>query len=316
MKRLVTGVKPTGDIHLGNYFAAIKPAVELQQEYESFIFVADIHALNSVTDAQGLRNGTLEVAKAYLAAGLDPERVTLFQQSMLPHGELAMMIGAQTGIGLLERAHAYKDAKAKNSPINFGLFSYPVLMAADILMYQAEIVPVGKDQHQHLEMAREIGERFNHLYGETFTLPQPLMHNVPTIPGLDGRKMSKSYNNVIGLFEEPDALRQKVMKIVTAPELKAPEEDTVFGLYKLVAPTEAVAALHTRYTEKTISYKEAKELLAEALITFVQPIQEKKAYFDAHEDEVKDILSKGATRAQEVASQTMQTVRERTGLLL
>lgn len=319
-KRLVTGIKPTGTLHLGNYFAAIKPALALQEEYESYIFVADVHALNALTDSKALQENILQTAKAYLAAGLDPQKATLFQQSQLPHGELAMMVGAQTTLGLLERAHAYKDAVAKGNPINFGLFSYPVLMAADILLYQAELVPVGKDQHQHLEMAREIAERFNHLYGQTFVLPKALEHNVPTILGLDGRKMSKSYNNVIGLFDAPEVITQKVMRIVTdskrPEEPKDPDTDTLFSLYSLVASAEEVQVMRKRYLEGGISYKEAKEMLAAAIIAYVQPIQENKVTLDANEDEVRRILKEGAERAQVIAQQTMQTTRERLGLIL
>ena len=320
MKRLVTGIRATGDIHLGNYFAAIKPAVELQSQYESFIFVADVHSLNTVTDSAKLRGHILQTVKAYLAGGLDPAQTTLFQQSRLPHGNLALMVGAQTSLGLLERAHAYKDAQAKGESVNFGVFSYPVLMAADILMYQAEVVPVGRDQHQHLEMTREIAERFNHLYGKTFTLPQAFIHDVPTIPGLDGRKMSKSYGNVIGIFEEPEDIRKKVMKIITdskrPEEPKDPDTDTVFSIYKLVSSSEDTESLRKRYVEGGISYKDAKELLAEALVSYLAPIQAKKRELDEDEGKIIRILDEGAERAQVVADQTMKLVRERVGVAL
>jgi tryptophanyl-tRNA synthetase len=319
-KRLITGIQTTGTIHLGNYFAAIKPAIDMQAEYESFLMLADVHALNSVTDPKVLRSNILETAKAWIAAGLDKESTALFQQSQLPHGELALMISAQMGIGFLERAHAYKDAIAKEKSINFGLFSYPVLMAADILMYNAEIVPVGKDQHQHLEMAREVAERFNHLYGKTFLMPQAFEHEVPTIPGLDGRKMSKSYNNVICIFEAPEDIRKKVMKIITDSKLpeepKDPETCTVFGIYKLVASPEAIEVMRQRYIKGGISYKEAKETLAEALLAYLKPMQERKAALDQDEAQVIRILEEGAARASVVAQTTMQTVRERLGLLL
>jgi tryptophanyl-tRNA synthetase len=318
MKRSITGIRATGDIHLGNYFAAIKPMVDLQDTYESFIFVADVHALNTVTDPKKIRANILQTVKAYLAAGINPERTVLFQMSRLPHGDLAMMIGAQTGLGFLQRAHAYKDAEAKGESVNFGVFSYPVLMAADILLYQAEIVPVGKDQHQHLEMTREIAEKFNHLYGKTFAMPQTFEHDVPTIPGLDGRKMSKSYGNVIGIFEEPEEIRKKVMKIITdskrPEEPKDPDTCTVFAIYKLVSSPEATEAMRKRYVEGGISYKEAKEALADALLAYLKPLQEREAALS--DEEVIAILEDGAKRAQVIADQTIKLVRERVGVAL
>jgi len=320
MKRLITGIRATGDIHLGNYFAAIKPMVDLQHEYQAFIFVADVHALNTVTDPQKIRANIMQTVKAYLAAGIDPVHTTLFQMSQLPHGDLAFMIGAQTSMGLLERAHAYKDAEAKGESVNFGVFAYPVLMAADILLYQAEVVPVGKDQHQHLEMAREIAERFNHLYGKTFTPPQTYEHEVPTIPGLDGRKMSKSYGNVIGIFEEPEEIRKKVMKIITdskrPEEPKDPETDTIFAIYRLVSTPEDTEVLRKRYVEGGISYKEAKDMLADNLLAYLKPIQERKAALDANESEIIRILDDGAKRALIIATETMNLVRQRTGVAL
>ena len=317
-QRLVTGIKPTGDIHLGNFFTAIRPVIEMQDQYDCYIFMADLHALNQRTDAEGLRRSIIEIAKAYLAAGLDPQRVALFQQSRLPHAELETMIGAQIGLGLLERAHAYKDAIAKGNSISYGLFSYPVLMAADILLYQAEVVPVGRDQHQHLEMTREIAERFNHLYGKTFVLPKAVETPFETIPGLDGRKMSKSYNNVIGLFDPPDVLEQKIAKIVT--DSKRPEEpkdpnDTIGQLYKLVNPTSAESFLKV-YAQGGVSYREAKQLLHAAVVGFLAPIQERKQALDLDEDQVLEVLEQGAARARVVADKTVEEVKQKLGLIL
>lgn len=320
MQRLITGIKPTGSIHLGNYFSAIRPMVERQAEYECLLFVADVHALNQVSEAETLRAQILETAKAYLACGLDPERVTLFQQSVMPNAEIALLIGAQVGLGHLERAHAFKDAKANGRQVNFGLFSYPILMAADILAYQAEVVPVGVDQHQHLEMAREIAEQVNNRYGQLFVLPQALATTSPTIPGLDGRKMSKSYENVIGLFEAPEEIRKKVMRIVTdskAPEEpKNPEQDTIMQLYRLVAAPDAADALADHYRRGGLSYREAKEILADALVTYLQPIQERKAELDTQEDMVKKILADGAAKARPLAEASLLALKQKLGLTL
>lgn len=320
MQRLLTGIKATGNFHLGNYFSAIAPMLERQEKYEPYLFIADLHSLNTMTDPAQLKSSILEIAKTYLVAGIDPDKTTMYQQSALPSSNLATILGAQVGLGLLERAHAYKDAKAKSAPINFGLFSYPVLMAADILLFQADIVPVGKDQQQHLEMTREIAERFNHLYGQTFTLPQALISDIPVIPGLDGRKMSKSYNNTIGIYDDPDTIRAKCAKIVTdsktPAEPKDPAQDTIAMLYKLVATPEQYQELEHQYQEGGLSYKEAKERLMVALIQFTTPLRECKAQYDANPDQVIEILEAGAERAGALANQTLQTVKTKVGLLL
>jgi tryptophanyl-tRNA synthetase len=319
-KRLVTGIRPTGDIHLGNYFAAIKPTIDLQNEYDCYIFVADLHALNQRSDADGLNRSILEITKAYLAAGLNPERVHLFQQSALPHPELAWMIGAQVGIGVLERAHAFKDSVANGSDVNFGLFSYPVLMAADILMYQADVVPVGKDQQQHVEFARDWAERFNNLYGQTFTLPKAIHpEGIETVPGLDGRKMSKRYANVVGLFDTAEVLEKKIMKITT--DSKLPEEpkdggDTIAQLFSLVATPEAAADFLAQYTAGGMGYRQAKEELLAAVLTFLKPIQERKAALDQDEQQVRDVLKRGAEAAREVATETIAKARQHLGLVV
>jgi tryptophanyl-tRNA synthetase len=319
MKRLLTGIKPTGDIHVANYFAAIRPAVEMQGDYESFVFLADLHALNQVSDPKKLARDTMEIAKAYLAAGLDPEQVCLFQQSRLPHAELSVLLSSSTGLGLLERAHAYKDAVAKGKSINVGTFYYPVLMAADILMYDADVVPVGKDQKQHVEIAREIAQRFNHTYGHAFVVPEELIReDIASVPGLDGRKMSKSYDNVIGLFDDAATVSKKVSRIVTdskrPEEAKDPETDTIFQIYRLVAPEADVAALRGAYLAGGMSYKEAKDRLAAALNAFLDPMRAKKAELDANEDYVRDVLEAGAMRARQIAEPKMEMIRQLVGL--
>jgi tryptophanyl-tRNA synthetase len=320
MKRLVSGIKPTGDIHIGNYFGAMQQMLSFQNEYECFLFVADLHAFNQIQDAEQMRKGIVEIAKAYLAIGIDPTKVTLFQESQVSsHSELTILLNSLTSLGLLERAHAVKDARAKNKPINAGLLEYPVLMASDILLYHADVVPVGEDQQQHLEMTREMAERFNHLFGDYMTLPQGVHGDVGTIKGTDGQKMSKSYNNVIGLFESPEAVTQKVMRITTdskAPnESKDPEIDTLFAFHKLFSKDE-LPELAERYRKGDIGYKESKDILAKNMNIFLDPIRTKKAELDTKEDYVLDILKEGATKARPIASATLAEVQRRIGLEL
>ncbi len=319
MKRLLTGIKPTGSIHIGNYFGAIQQVLNMQDQYECYIFVPDIHALNQIQDPALLRSIILEITKAYLAVGIDPNRTILYQQSHLPNAELATILASSTSLGLLERSHAFKDAQAKSKAVNAGLFFYPVLMAADILLFQAEVVPVGEDQRQHLEIAREIAERFNHVYGQTFVLPQAVhAPEVPTIKGIDGQKMSKSYNNVIGLFDAPDVVTKKVMQITT--DSKRPEEpkdtsDTLFSLYQLVAKPEDLTVMRDAYLNGGMGYKEAKDRLAVALNLFLDPLRAKKAELDQNEDYVRDTLKSGAEKARKVATVTMDDVYRKTGLI-
>jgi tryptophanyl-tRNA synthetase len=319
--RLVSGVKPTGNVHLGNYFAAMRQFVELQAAYHSFVFIADLHALNQIHRPDELAGNVLEVAKAYLAVGLDPEKVTLFRQSEVPeHAELCWVFNSITSMGLLERAHAYKDAVARGEKsIMVGLFDYPVLMAADILLYRPEVVPVGQDQQQHLEMTVDIAQRFNHLFGETFPLPQALIdREMPTVPGIDGRKMSKSYDNVIGLFDSDEEIRKKVMSIKTdsrqPEEPKDPERCTVFALHKLVTPEPTLSELRQRYLEGQIGYKESKELLAESLLAFLAPIKAKKAELDARPEFVREVFARGKEMAGAEAQSTLREVKEKVGL--
>lgn len=332
--RLVSGVKPTGNVHLGNYFGAMRQFVRLQDSYDCRIFIADLHALNQIHNPAELRNNTLEIAKTYLAIGLDPSKVTLFKQSDVPLVcELCWIFNSITSMSLLERAHAYKDSQAKNVPVNMGLFDYPVLMAADILIYGADVVPVGRDQKQHLEMTVDIGQKFNHVYGEVFKQPKALIGGevrgvdeseigteTGAVVGLDGRKMSKSYNNVIGLFDSMEVLQKKVMSIKTdsrgANEAKDPETDTVYAFYSLVASPENLSKLKERYLAGNISYKESKELLLEELKGFLAPIQAKKAELDANPEYVKRVLAEGAEKAEIEAKEMMQVVREKVGLAL
>lgn len=318
-QRLLSGVKPTGAIHIGNYFGALKQWLDLQdQGYECFAFLPDLHALNQVHDAKQLSHNIYETAVTYLSVGLDPAKVSIFRQSQVSaHAELCWIFNAITSIGLLERAHAYKDAQAKGEHITVGTFDYPVLMAADILLYHPDVVPVGSDQQQHVEIANDIAGRFNHLYGQTFAPVKALiLPEVATVPGLDGRKMSKSYNNVIGLFDAPEVIRKKVMGITTdskAPGEPKSIESTLFQLHSLVLDVEAKASLQKRYAEG-ISYKEAKETLADAMIAFVQPIQARRIQIEAEEGYVAKILQDGKEKAQALAQATLEDVKHKVGL--
>jgi tryptophanyl-tRNA synthetase len=318
--RLLSGVKPTGDIHIGNYFGAMKQFVDLQDKYDSFIFIADLHGLNQIHEPEKLSKLIREIASAYLAIGLDPKKVTIFRQSEIAeHSELCWIFNCITSLGALERAHAYKDAKAKGLTINAGLFDYPVLMAADILLYKPDVVPVGADQQQHIEMTVDIVERFNHLFGDTFTTPKGLiMQEAGIIPGLDGRKMSKSYSNVIGLFDPPEVIRRKVASIITdskrPDEPKDPQNCKVFALHRLFSPNE-LANLGQRYRTGKIGYKESKDLLAENIIRYLDPIQSRKRELDAHPLIVNQCLAEGREKALPIARVTIKEVKQRVGLL-
>jgi len=318
-KKLLSGVKPTGNIHIGNYFGAMKQFVDLQNDYESFIFIADYHALNQVKNCRILSQNILEIAKAYLSIGLNPQKVVLFKQSDVPLvTELCWIFNSLTPMGLLQRAHAYKDAQAKKIPIDMGLFDYPVLMAADILMYNADVVPVGEDQKQHLEIAQEIARLFNNYYGETFKIPSALIdEGMAVIKGTDGRKMSKSYDNTIGLFDSRKEVAEKIMSIVTdsraADEPKDPETCNIFALHKLFSKFQ-IDLLKTRYQEGSISYKESKEILIDNLNNFLDPIRLKKKELDDNPKFVFDVLARGAEIATKVATVKMEQVRQKIGV--
>lgn len=320
-KRLLSGVKPSGRPHIGNYLGALRQFVALAQTHESFVFVADYHALNTVHDGAQLRELTRDLVLDYLAIGLDPKQVTLFKQSDVPeHTELCWIFNTLTTMPYLMRAHAFKDAQAKNKDINVGTFDYPMLMAADILLYEPDIVPVGADQKQHIEFARDTAEKFNTTYGSTFKLPEPHIPDaVATIQGLDGQKMSKSYNNTIPLFGTPDVLRKACMSIVTdskgVEEPKDPDACNVFALHKHVSTNE-LPELERRYREGGIGYKESKEILADNLVALVAPLSERRAELEKDAGVVARVLAEGALRAQAVASVTMQEVRNKVGVSL
>ncbi len=320
-KRLLSGIKPTGDIHIGNYFGAMRQFLEYQDKYESFIFVADYHALNQEKNPEKIRKNTLEIVKAYLSIGLDPKKVHIFKQSDVPEvTELCWILNCITPIGILQRAHAYKDSIAKGKPVNMGLFDYPVLMAADILIYDSDIVPVGEDQKQHIEITQDIAMKFNKIYGKTFKIPEGLIReNVATIKGIDGRKMSKSYNNVIGLFDSKEKIKEKVMKIVTDSrgiyEAKDPEKCNIFYYHKLFTPPKQLEKIRKRYKEGKISYKESKEILVENINKFLEPIREKKKALDRNESLVKKILEEGKKYARKAAENKIKIVKRKIGVI-
>lgn len=311
-KILLSGVKPTGRPHIGNYFGAMRQFVNLQnQDYRAYIMIADLHALTTLQEAQKLKEDTLNLAIDYLAIGLNPEKVTLFKQSDVPaHTELAWIFDCITTMPYLMRAHAYKDAEAKNKEVNAGLFTYPMLMAADILLYSPDVVPVGKDQKQHVEYARDTAEKFNRLFGETFKLPEPMiLSEVETVPGIDGQKMSKSYGNTIPLFAEDEDIKKLVMSIVTDSSGERPEN--VYQIHKLFRSTEELDKL---YKEKKGKYKDLKEELIADLTAFIAPLREKRKSIAANPEKVIEILRKGGEQAKESAKIKMTEVRERVGI--
>lgn len=311
---LVSGIKPTGDLHIGNYFGAMRQLVELSKsgKYRPYIFVADYHALNSMQDAEDMRKRTRELVMAYLAVGLDPEKVVLFKQSEVPaHTELCWIFDTITTMPYLMRAHAYKDAEAKNKEISVGAFNYPLLMAADILLYDAEIVPVGQDQKQHIEYARDTAEKFNRVFKtEAFKLPQPyIMPEVAVVPGTDGQKMSKSYGNVISLFTSRDDLVKSVMSIVTDSGGERPEN--VYQIHKLVRSGQELEQL---YTENQGSYKALKEALIEDLDAFLAPMREKYKELESNLDIVEEVLARGKQEARATSEAKMEQVRKAIGV--
>ena len=319
-KRALSGIKPSGTPHLGNLLGMLQPAIGLQETHDCYYFIADYHALTTMRDATKMKRHSMEVAATYLALGLDPERAVFFRQSDIPEVcELTWFLSCMTGMGLLERAHAFKDARAKGKEVNHGLFAYPVLMAADILLYNSNVVPVGKDQKQHVEMTRDIAQRFNTSFGEVLTLPEPLIREeVMTIPGLDGRKMSKSYGNVIELFASPKQLRKQVMRIVTdsktMEEPKDPDTCNVFALYQLLADPKDIEGLAEKYRAGNFGYGHAKQAVYELLMDRLGPARERYVELLASPETIERILATGAARARKTACKVMLEVREATGI--
>ena len=323
MKRILSGIKPTGAPHLGNYFGMMRPCIALQEQGEAFYFIADYHALTTVRDAADLRAHTRGVALDFLACGLDPTRAVLFRQSDVPeHTELAWILSCVTPMPMLENCHAYKDHVAKDRTPNHGLFAYPVLMAADILLYDSNVVPVGRDQKQHVEVTRDLASLMNRLYAKSaplFTVPEAsILPNVATVIGLDGQKMSKSYNNTIPLFEDEKPLRKKIMGIVTdstpVESPKDPTGSTIVALYRLFASDAEVAKLEEDFRAGGTGYGDFKKRLFEALWEFFRPMREKRTALAADPGHVEKVLHDGSQRARAVAVRTMERVRAAIGL--
>lgn len=318
--RVLSGIQPSGQLHLGNYFGMMQPALALQGSGEVFLFIANYHALTTVTDPDLLRRATLDVACDFLACGLDPDQVVFYRQSDVPEvTELTWLLSVVTPVGLLERCHSYKDKMAKGIAASHGLFSYPVLMAADILAVQSTVVPVGRDQKQHVEVARDLALKFNHRFGEVFTVPEPLIaEEVAVVPGLDGQKMSKSYDNTIEIFGNPKTVRGKIMRIVTdsktVEEPKDPDQSLIYALYKLLATPEEQAELAGRYRAGGMGYGEAKQALFDKFEATFGPLREKRATLAADPAGVERILADGAARAREEIRRTLQAARRAVGL--
>jgi tryptophanyl-tRNA synthetase len=319
--RVLSGIQPTGRFHLGNYFGAIQQYIELQHHDQAFYFIADLHALTTIHDAEELQQHTQDAALDLLALGLDPEQATLYRQSDVPEvTELTWLLMTVTQMSLLEKCHAYKDKIAKGLAADAGLFTYPVLMAADILAYDSNLVPVGQDQVQHLEVTRDIAQRFNHLYKtEVFVLPEGhVLKETSKVPGTDGEKMSKSYGNTIGIFEPPKKLRKKFMSIKTdstpVEEPKNPEACSVFDLYKLFANADEQSALAERYRAGGMGYGEAKQTLYEKAMEHFAEARERREELEKNPTEVEDILQAGAAKARAKAKEVLNRAREACGL--
>lgn len=318
--RVLSGIQPTGRFHWGNYFGAIRQYIDLQDGNDAFYFIANLHALNTIRDPALLRQYVHDAALDLLAMGLDPNKACLYVQSDVPEvSELCWLLLTGTPMGLLERCHAYKDKKAKGLPADAGLFTYPVLMAADILMCDADVVPVGEDQLQHIEVCRDIAAGFNHHFGETFVLPKgKVLAGAAKVPGIDGEKMSKSYNNTLELFEDPKTLRKKIMRITTdsrpMEEPKEPEGDHLYQLFLLFASESEAAEMAALYRRGGFGYGEVKKALADQAEKFLAAPREKRAALAARPDDVRDILAAGARRAREQAAKVLDRAQRACGV--
>ena len=319
--RILSGIQPSGALHLGNYFGMMRPAIELQEKGEAYYFIANYHSMTSLYEAEARRRNSLDVALDFLACGLDPKRSVFFRQSDVPEvTELAWMLTTVTPMGLLERCHSYKDKVAKGLPVNHGLFAYPVLMAADILIYDSNIVPVGRDQKQHVEVTRDIAIKFNETYGQTFVIPEPQIRDeVAVVPGLDGQKMSKSYGNTIEIFGEEKATRKRVMSIVTDTRTPAEpkpdaEKNIAIQLLKLVAPPEVARDVEDRLRAGGLGYGDLKKTLFEHYWNYFAAARAKRAELAKNMDYVNDVLRSGADRARAVATQVLSRAKKASGL--
>ncbi len=318
--RILSGIQPSGVLHIGNYFGMMRPAIELQKEGETFYFIAEYHALTTVRDPELLRENSRRVAIDFLACGLDPERAALFRQSDVQQvTELAWILSTVAPMGLLERAHSYKDKLARGLAATAGLFSYPILMAADILIYDSDIVPVGRDQKQHIEITRDLAVKMNEKYGSIFKLPEARINaQTEVVPGIDGQKMSKSYGNNLDIFGDEKETRKRVMGIVTdstpveAP--KDPARSTIFQLYALFASKEEVSDMRDRFQKGGTGYGDFKKELFEKLWEYFAPMRQRRGEILRDKSYIDNVLSHSAKRANEVADQVMQRVRTAVGL--
>ncbi len=318
--RVLSGIQPSGALHLGNYFAMMKRMIEYQENHELFCFVVNYHALTTVKDAKLLRQHTFEACVDFLALGIDPERSYFYVQSDVPEvTEMTWILSNVTELGLLNRAHSFKDKQAKGIEVNHGLYAYPVLMAADILMYGAELIPVGKDQKQHVEMTRDIAQKFNHQFGEVFVLPRPAVQDdLATIPGTDGQKMSKSYGNTIEIFALKNDLKKKVMSIVTdaraVDEPKDPDTCNLFAIYSLFLDKAGREELRQLYLRPGLKYSDVKKELVNVIWDYFEPYREKRQQLINDPDYVHDIMRYGEKKARSVALEYLNKAREAVGL--
>jgi tryptophanyl-tRNA synthetase len=319
--RILSGIQPSGALHLGNYFGMMRPAIELQEKGEAFYFIANYHSMTSLFDAAKRRANSLDVALDFLACGLDPKKSVFFRQSDVPEvTELAWILTTLTPMGMLERGTSYKDKIANGIPANHGIFAYPVLMAADILIYDSNVVPVGRDQKQHLEMARDMAVKFNETYGQTFIIPEPQIRDeVAVVPGTDGRKMSKSYNNTIEIFGDEKAIRKKIMGITMdsrTPAEPKPDADKNLAvqLLKLVAPADAAKDIENRLRAGGLGYGDLKKALFEHYWNYFAEARKKRAELAANLDHVNKVLSDGAAKANALARQVLNRAKKASGL--
>ena len=317
--RFLSGVQPSGKLHLGNYFGALRQHIALQDEGEAFYFIANYHAMTTVQDAKLLERQTLDVALDYLALGLDPKKAVFFRQSDVPEvAELAWVLSCVTGKGLLDRATSYKDKVQQGVTPSVGLYYYPVLMAADILIYRSHVVPVGEDQIQHIEMTRDMAQAFNKTYGEVFPVPKHRLDAGAKVPGLDGQKMSKSYDNAIEIFQEGKALQKRVMSIVTdstpLEDPKDPDTCNVFALFQLVSSKDEQEELSRKYRAGGFGYGDAKKMLLEKINETFGPYREERKRLGKDPGHVDSVLAEGGARARAEARETMKLVRDAAGL--
>ena len=318
--RILSGIQPSGVLHIGNYFGMMQPAIALQAEGEAFYFIADYHALTSLHNPEALRENSRRVAVDFLACGLNPERAALFLQSAVPQvTELTWILSTVAPMGLLERAHSYKDKIARGMAASAGLFNYPVLMAADILIYDSDTVPVGKDQKQHIEITRDLAVKMNETFGEIFKLPEPRINAATeVVPGIDGQKMSKSYHNNIDIFGDEKEMRRRVMSIVTdstpVEMPKDPARSTIFQLYSLFASKNEIGGIREQFQKGGTGYGDFKKQLFEKLWNYFAPMRKRRKEILADKSYIDDVLARGAKRANEIADQVMQRVRTAIGL--